>query len=71
MKPWTISLDKTETFLLVADNEAGHILVFTAQGMYVSSFSPKGSGRDQLQFISCIYPVMDTYMFVTVEITRL
>ena len=44
-EPWVISLDKTETFLLVADNELGHILVFTAQGTYVSSFSSKGSGR--------------------------
>ena len=62
-------LDKTETFLLVADNEAGHILVFTTQGKYVSSFSSKGSGRDQLQFILCIAVDSDGYIYV--EITRL
>ena len=63
IRPWNISLDKTETFLLVADNELGCILVFTTQGTYVSSFSSKGSGRDQLQFITRIAVDSDGYIY--------
>ena len=64
IQPWNISLDKTETFLLVADNELGHILVFTTQGKYVSSFSSKGSGRNQLQIISRVAVDSDGYVYV-------
>ena len=62
-QPWNISLDKTETFLLVADNELGPNLVFTTQGTYVSSFSSKGSGRDQLQSVTCIAVDSDGYIY--------
>ena len=63
IQPWVISLDKTETFLFVADKKLGHIVVFTTQGMYVSSFSSKGSGRDQLQSVTRIAVDSDGYIY--------